>query len=303
MGRSHDVEEEVVLTQPTYGGGDGCDGGVGYDYDYGGGGSYANDYHEEGGYRDDNNGSEDDAANDVSYGLGEDEVAVDDGSGDDAVDDDVTDEDDLSDEEGFGNARATNSFDLEVAGDNQIYDDEMAYDSDDDRPLRALSAREIAIIRDLMLDSDLVSEFEDLNHCHRAVADGGPSESTVLDAAACTIIRKGILFPTMDHLKTWLQEYSIVHNRPYRVINSHKDRRYMVGCEEPQCGWKVCARKTKVGQWRITSVKQPHVCATAEAEDTHLQLNSRFIARQLCPVVKHMPSITVSALIEIIFKL
>jgi hypothetical protein len=61
MGRSHDVEEEVVLTQPTYGGGDGCDGGVGYDYDYGGGSAFANDYHEEGGYHDDNDGSEDDA--------------------------------------------------------------------------------------------------------------------------------------------------------------------------------------------------------------------------------------------------
>jgi hypothetical protein len=120
-----------------------------------------------------------------------------------------------------------------------------------------------------MPDSDpLVSEFEDLSHCHMAVADGGPSESTVPDAAACTIIRKGILFATMYQLKTWLQEYSIVHNRPYRVINSHKDRRYTVGCEEPQCDWKVCARKTKAGQWRITSVKQPHVCATAEAKDT-----------------------------------
>jgi hypothetical protein len=241
-------------------------GGVRYDYDYGGGGVYANDYQEEGRYCDDNEICDD---NDTS--------------GDNAVDDDVTDDDDLSGEEGFSNARAMNIFDLEVAGDNQTYEDEMAYDSDDDRPLRGLSAREIHIIRDLMPDSDpLVSEFKDLSHCHMAVADGGPSESTVPDVAACTIIRKGILFPTMDQLKTWLQEYSIVHNRPYRVINSHKDRRYTVGCEEPQCGWKVCARKTKAGQWRITSVKQPHVCATAEAEDTHLQLNSRFIARQLC---------------------
>jgi hypothetical protein len=57
----------------------------------------------------------------------------------------------------------------------------------------------------------------------------------------------------------------------------------------------------KAGTWKITSVKQPHVCAMAEAEDNHLQLNSRFIARQLCAVVKHFPTITVSALVEIIF--
>ena len=50
-------------------------------------------------------------------------------------------------------------------------------------------------------------------------------------------------------------------------------------------------------------MKQPHVSATAEAEDSHLQLNSRFIARQLCPIVKHMPTITVSALVETIFQL
>ncbi|CAD6343765.1 unnamed protein product [Miscanthus lutarioriparius] len=49
-------------------------------------------------------------------------------------------------------------------------------------------------------------------------------------------------------------------------------------------------------------MKQPHVCVTAEAEENHLQLNSRFITRQLCPVVKHMPTITVSMLVEIIFQ-
>jgi hypothetical protein len=103
MGHSHEVKE-VVLTQPTYGGGDGWKGGVRYDYDYGGGGAYANDYQEEGGYRDDNKMSDDN----VSYGVGEDEAAMDNASGDDAVDDDIVDDDDLSGKEGFGNARATN---------------------------------------------------------------------------------------------------------------------------------------------------------------------------------------------------
>ena len=43
------------------------------------------------------------------------------------------------------------------------------------------------------------------------------------------------------------------------------------------------------------------MCATAEVEETHLQLNSRFIARTFCNVIKHMPTITMSALIESIF--
>ena len=66
---------------------------------------------------------------------------------------------------------------------------------------------------------------------------------------------------------------------------------------------RVCARKTRAGKWKITSVNQPHTYASAEAEYTHLKLNSRFIARQLCPIVKHVPTITVSALVETIFQL
>ena len=50
----------------------------------------------------------------------------------------------------------------------------------------------------------LVPDFEDLSHGHRAVADGGPSDTTVPDVSGCNIIRKGILFATMDHLKSWL---------------------------------------------------------------------------------------------------
>ncbi|XP_021307836.1 uncharacterized protein LOC110432195 [Sorghum bicolor] len=107
----------------------------------------------------------------------------------------------------------------------------------------------------------------------------------------------------MDELKSWLQEYSILNHRPFRVINSYKETRYTVACEEQLCEWRVCARKTRAGKWKITSVNQPHTCASADAEDTHLQLNSRFIARQLCPIVKHMPTITVSALVETIFQL
>ena len=51
----------------------------------------------------------------------------------------------------------------------------------------------------------LVLDFEDLSHGHREVADGGPSDTTVPDVSGCNIIRKGILFATMDHLKSWLQ--------------------------------------------------------------------------------------------------
>ena len=251
----------------------------------------------------DGEGNHDSDEEDDDYVIGDAEEGLDDASGDFSIEDELSDEDDLSGEEDFGDARATNRFDMEIAGDDESFVEEIAEDSDDDRPVGRLNLREIEILsRVLPWRDPLVGDFEDLSHGHRAVADGGPSDTTVPDVSGCLIIRKGILFATMDELKSWLQEYSIVHNRPFRVINSFKEKRYTVACEEQQCGWRVCARKTKAGKWKITSMKQPHVCATAEAEENHLQLNSRFIARQLCPVVKHMPTITVSALVEIIFQ-
>ncbi|WVZ91479.1 hypothetical protein U9M48_037645 [Paspalum notatum var. saurae] len=197
------------------------------------------------------------------------------------------------DDEEMGVPMASNRVDVQVEGDDDTYDDVRASDSDDDRPVARLSDREMQILKEVVTFCDpLVSDYFDVSQGHRAVANGRielPRDPS-----------KGMVFANMVELKTWLQEYSIVHNRPFRVMNSYKDRRYTVTCKE-DCGWKVCARKDKVGKWRITSVQQPHTCATAEVEETHLQLNSRFIAKTFCNVIKHMPTITVSALIESIF--
>jgi hypothetical protein len=122
---------------------------------------------------------------------------------------------------------------LEVAGDDETFVDELAEDSNDDHPVRCLNYREIEILRRVLPERDpLVPDFEDLSHGHRVVVDGKPSDTNIPDVSGCSIIRKGILFATMDQLKSWLQEYSIVHNRPYRVINSCKGSRYTVACEE-----------------------------------------------------------------------
>jgi hypothetical protein len=94
---------------------------------------------------------------------------------------------------------------LEVAGDDETFIDELAKDSDDDRPVRRLSDREIEILRRVLPRRDpLFSDFEDLSHGHWAVADGGPCDTTLPDANSCYIIRKGILFASMDQLKSWL---------------------------------------------------------------------------------------------------
>jgi hypothetical protein len=195
-------EEEIVLTQPTYGVGEGLGWAEG-DQGYCDSVRDGDDNMEANGDANDDIDDDDDDDDDESYGVGEAEEALDDASGDDLIDDDLSDEADLSGD--FGDARATNRFDLEVARDDETFVDELAKDSDDDRPVRRLNYREIEILRRVLPDRDpLVPDFEDLSHGHRAVADGGPSDTNVPDVSGCSIIRKGILFATMDQLKSWL---------------------------------------------------------------------------------------------------
>ncbi|WVZ60432.1 hypothetical protein U9M48_010454, partial [Paspalum notatum var. saurae] len=202
-------------------------------------------------------------------------------------------------EDGIGVARASNCVDVRVEGDDETYEEEVASDSEDDRPVPKLSPAEIHLVKKVMISRDPTTcDYFDLSEAHRVVLDSGGRVASEPNQA--TLIRKGMMFDTMSSMKTWLQEYSIVHNRPFKVVHSHKDRRYTVSCKE-ECGWKVCGQKDKGGKWKITSVMQPNNCATADAEETHLQLNSRFIAKTFCNVIKNMPTITVSALIESIF--
>ncbi|XP_066320076.1 uncharacterized protein [Miscanthus floridulus] len=92
------VEEEIVLTQPTYG--------------------VRDDHENTVADGDENHDSDDD---DESYGVGEGEEGLDDASGDELIDDDLSDEADLSCEDEFGDARARNQFDMEVAGDDETF--------------------------------------------------------------------------------------------------------------------------------------------------------------------------------------
>jgi hypothetical protein len=125
------VEEEIVLTQPTYGsvdrlglaeGDEGCCDGVGDDHKN----TVADG--------DENHDSDDD---DESYGVGEGEEGLDDASRDDLIDDDLSDEVDLSGEDEFGDARARNQFDMEVARDNETFVEELAEDCDDEGTMRS----------------------------------------------------------------------------------------------------------------------------------------------------------------------
>jgi len=123
---------------------------------------------------------------------------------------------------GFADAEG---FDAKVYGDNVFYEDERAVESDDDRPMEELSAREIEALKKVLTDCDpLIPEFRDLSESDRAVVYGLLDDVHVPSPSEANLIEVGLVFPKMDELKVWLQEYSIAHNRPtcYGVLSSEE---------------------------------------------------------------------------------
>jgi hypothetical protein len=92
----------------------------------------------------------------------------------------------------------------------------------------------------------------------------------------------------------WLREYVVVHNLPYRVKNSHDASWYIITCDSTHCQWKVRGTKMKgSNKFKIHSVVGPHTCVSAEPNQKHRQLTSKFIANRLLPVVKQDPTISI----------
>ena len=76
---------------------------------------------------------------------------------------------------------ASNSVDVDITDDEEPYGIARAIDSDDDRPVAALSEQEMELIRRLCPDRDpLVHEFSDLSHSQHAYGEGRDDE--VLEA-------------------------------------------------------------------------------------------------------------------------
>ena len=94
----------------------------------------------------DGEGNHDSDEEDDDYVIVDAEEGLDDASGDFSIEDELSDEDDLSGEEDFGDARATNHFDMEIARDDESFVEEIAEDSNDDRSVGRLNFREIEIV-------------------------------------------------------------------------------------------------------------------------------------------------------------
>jgi hypothetical protein len=140
----------------------------------------------------------------------------------------------------------------------------------------------------------------DLSQPHRDVADGLRFDDNMpILNHDNVIIWKGIIFKTMEAMKIWLADYAVFHHHPFMVKHSNENKHYIITCHHG-CPWTVHARKEKDGNWRITSVVQPHTCLTNVDDRNHAQLSSRFILQRFVNIIKNCPLMTVVALIELV---
>jgi hypothetical protein len=72
-------------------------------------------------------------------------------------------------------------------------------------------------------------DCRDLSQAHRAAADSLRFDDNVpIINHDNVIIRKGIIFKTMEAMNTWLMGYAMFHHRPFTVKHSDENKRYIL---------------------------------------------------------------------------
>jgi hypothetical protein len=103
-----------------------------------------------------------------------------------------------------------------------VFGDWCAENSTDDRPVPELSNRDKTLLQRVLAEHapDML-DCRDLNQAHRVVADGLRFDDSVpLINHDNVIIRKGIIFKTMEAMKIWLVEYAVFHHHPFIWLNT-----------------------------------------------------------------------------------
>jgi hypothetical protein len=143
-------------------------------------------------------------------------------------------------------------------------------------------------------------DCRDLSQAYRVVADGLRFDDSVhLINHDNVIIRKSIIFKTIEVMKIWLAEYAVFHHHLFMVKHLDENKRYVVAYRRG-CPRTVCAREGKDDSWRITSVVQSHTFLMNVDDMKHAQLSSRFILERLINIIKNCPLMTVIVLIEVV---
>ena len=208
-------------------------------------------------------------------------------------------------------------YNLQETMDHSIpYSRGYASESDDDGPdeevdEEGFTAKEAEAFKKVLGRDHRTSLFEDLSLADEAVVDGG--EGILLGVRPCShrdkhgknCILPGSKFETFLELKMWLDDYSVTHYRPHKVVHSDIKVRYTVACEDPKCPWIVRARPWKGGPgWHIVSCL-PHLCrgkrVDGELESrNHRQLTSEFIAYRLSNSISSLPTMSIKSVQDLV---
>ncbi|KAE8795685.1 hypothetical protein D1007_29400 [Hordeum vulgare] len=208
-------------------------------------------------------------------------------------------------------------YNLQETMDHSIpYSRGYASESDDEGPdeevdEEGFTAKEAEAFTNVLKRDHRTPLFEDLNLADEAVVDGGegilfgvrpPSHR---DTHGKNIILPGSKFETFFELKMWLDEYSVTHYRPHKVVHSNMKLRYTVACEDRGCPWIVRARPWKGGPgWNIVSC-MPHMCRGkrvdgALSSQSHRQLTSEFIAYRLSNSISSLPTMSIKSVQDLV---
>ncbi|KAE8803040.1 hypothetical protein D1007_21251 [Hordeum vulgare] len=152
--------------------------------------------------------------------------------------------------------------------------------------------------------------FEDLSLADEAVVDGGEGilfgvRPPHRDKHGKNIILPGSKFQTFLELKMWLDEYSVTHYRPHKVVHSNMKLRYTVACEDSGCPWIVRARPWKGGpRWNIVSCI-PHTCRGKRVDgklssQSHRQLTSEFTAYRLSNSISSLSTMSIKSVQDLV---
>ena len=115
---------------------------------------------------------------------------------------------------------------VEIMNDSEPYEMARALDSDDDRPVGELTENDVEMLMRIFpgCRDPRVHEFSNLAHFDQAFAEGRDDE--LLDAPEASpsmVIEKGRVFKDLPTLMRWLQQFVVIHKRPYKVLHSYTD--------------------------------------------------------------------------------
>lgn len=100
---------------------------------------------------------------------------------------------------------------------------------------------EVKTLKAVQVDMPEVPGSEDISLTKNALCDNGLM-SMEEENSETELIKKGMVFDSLDEVKFWFRDYSVRHHRPYEVVRSNAKERYTVKCQKG-CGWGVWVRR------------------------------------------------------------